>query len=84
MAKKTNARPITFRKPLEPDKQKLACYPQDIAGPAVSETPVLPDRKFGVEKYRAAESPENYKARMNGQIEANPLYLQGNASLTDG
>jgi reductive dehalogenase len=65
MAKKTNARPITFRKSLEPDKQKLACYPQDIAGPAVSEAPVLPDRKLGVEKYKAAESPESYKARMN-------------------
>lgn len=65
MAKKSNARAISFRPLLDPAKQKLACYPEDIAGPAVSETPVTPDRKLGIEKYNTAETPEAYKARMN-------------------
>ena len=64
-AKKTNERQISFRASLSPEKQKLACYPAEIATPPVSETPVIPDRKLGVEKYKAAESPETYKARLN-------------------
>ena len=67
MARKTNERQISFRESLDPGKQKLACYPADMAIPPVSEGPVVPDRKIGVQKYKSAESPEKYRARMNSR-----------------
>jgi reductive dehalogenase len=64
-AKKANQRKISFRKSLDPEKQKLACYPAGVNSPPASATPIEPDRKIGVEKYKNALSPVEYKASMN-------------------
>lgn len=64
LANKANAREISFRPALDPAKQKLACYPADIASPPVSETPIEPDRKAGVERYKKALAPDKYKTTL--------------------
>ena len=62
-AKKTNERELVFRPPIPPEKQKLGCYPPDIAPPPVSAEPIAPDRKKAYERYKAAVSPRDYRAR---------------------
>jgi reductive dehalogenase len=62
VAKKSNERELVFRAPLKPSEQKLACYPPDITPPPVTDGPVAPDRKEGLERYRSAVSPADYRA----------------------
>ena len=49
---------------MDPAKQSMGCYPAEIASPPVAEHPVILHRKIAVQKYKTAESPEEYKARM--------------------
>ncbi len=53
-ARKTNERQLEFRPLTDPSKQKLACYPADMA-PAPDAGPTPPDRKEGMRRYRQAE-----------------------------
>lgn len=64
-AKKSNERQISFRKSLDPKKQKLACYPYGVNSPPASETPIEPDRKIGVVKYKEAPRPAEYRKDQN-------------------
>ena len=63
-AAKSNERQLVFRPPLTADEQKLGCYPPDIAPPPVSETPITPDRKEAMKRYQAAESPGEYRVKL--------------------
>jgi hypothetical protein len=56
-AARANARPLNFRAPLSHEQQKLAAFPFGTAPPPVTDGPAVPDRKEGVERYRAAEIP---------------------------
>lgn len=66
-AAKSNERQLVFRPPLTANEQKLGCYPADIASPAVSEQPVPPDRKEGMKRYQAAESPHEYRVKLENR-----------------
>jgi len=62
-AKKSNKRQLSFRPSLSFEKQKLACYPFDrtvVPAGGVS----VPDRKEAVQRYKQAEKPVDYRARM--------------------
>ncbi|HJP34363.1 MAG TPA: reductive dehalogenase domain-containing protein [Gammaproteobacteria bacterium] len=65
-AKKSNERELVFRPPLDPGEQKLGCYPPDLSPPPVTESPLVPDRKEAMKRYRAATSPEEYRRRQSG------------------
>ena len=41
----------------------MGCYPADITSPPVAEKPVILHRKIAVQRYKSAESPDEYKAR---------------------
>ena len=60
-AKRVNERQLEFRPPMDPDKQKLACYPADMA-PAPGAGPTPPDRKEGIRRYSEAVTPRYYKS----------------------
>ncbi len=62
-AERTNRRQFSKRTNMDPAKQTMGCYPAEIASPPVAEQPVILHRKIAVEKYKTAESPEEYKAR---------------------
>lgn len=62
-AKRINARELEFRS-MQPREQKLACYPHEVVPSPVVVEPAAPDRKQGVQFYKAAPSPEDYRARM--------------------
>lgn len=47
-----------------PANHKLACYPVAVSVPPVTDEPVSPNRKEGMEFYRTAESPVSYRAKM--------------------
>ena len=64
LAERTNRRQFSKRTSMDPAKQTMACYPAEIASPPVAEQPVILHRKIAVQKYKNAESPEEYKARM--------------------
>ncbi len=66
-AAKSNERQLVFRPPLTANEQKLGCYPADIASPPVSEQPVPPDRKEGMKRYQAAESPHEYRVKLDNR-----------------
>lgn len=53
-AHKVNARPLNFRPGMSRDQQKLAAFPVELAPPPVTDGPVPPDRKAGIEFYRNA------------------------------
>jgi hypothetical protein len=60
-ARRVNERELEFRPPMSPDKQKLACFPADMAPPPdAGPTPL--DRKEGVRRYRDAMRPGNAKS----------------------
>ena len=62
-AKKSNKRQLSFRPSLSFEKQKLACYPFDrTVVPAGGAS--VPDRKEAVQRYKQAEKPVDYRARM--------------------
>ncbi len=63
-AQRTNRRQFSKRTNMDPAKQSMGCYPADIASPPVAEQPITLHRKIAVQKYKSAESPEDYKARM--------------------
>ncbi|MCY3751973.1 MAG: hypothetical protein OXG54_11320 [Gammaproteobacteria bacterium] len=63
-AERTNRRQFSKRTNMDPAKQSMGCYPAEIASPPVAEHPVILHRKIAVQKYKTAESPEEYKARM--------------------
>ena len=65
-AARTNRRQFSKRTSMDPAKQTMACYPAEIASPPVAEKPVILHRKIAVQKYKTAESPEEYKARKIG------------------
>ncbi|MCY4338880.1 MAG: hypothetical protein OXD47_08790 [Gammaproteobacteria bacterium] len=64
-AKRTNRRQFSKRTNMDPAKQSMGCYPADIASPPVAEKPVILHRKLAVQKYKSAESPEKYQARIH-------------------
>ncbi len=70
-AKRTNARELEFRS-ASPGGQKLACYPVEVCSPPVSEKPLAPNRKAGMEYYRSAPTPEVYRARMERGEDRSP------------
>jgi hypothetical protein len=47
---------------MQPRDQKLACYPLETVPSPIEVQPSSPDRKQGVEFYRAAQSPQEYAA----------------------
>ncbi len=55
-ARRTNERQLEFRPRTDPAKQKLACYPADMAPPPAA-GPTPPDRKAGLRRYREAPRP---------------------------
>lgn len=60
-ARRVNERELEFRPPMSPGKQKLACFPADMAPPPdAGPTPL--DRKEGVRRYRDAMRPGNAKS----------------------
>ena len=63
-AERTNRRQFSKRTNMDPAKQTMGCYPADVASPPVAEQPVILHRKVAVQKYKSAESPEEYKARV--------------------
>ena len=63
-AQRTNRRQFSKRTNMDPAKQSMGCYPAEIASPPVAEQPITLHRKIAVQKYKSAESPEDYKARM--------------------
>jgi reductive dehalogenase len=68
-AAKSNERQLVFRPPLAASEQKLSCYPSDIASPPVSETPIPPDRKEGMKRYKAAEKPNEYRVKLENRTQ---------------
>ena len=62
-ARRTNKRQFSTRTNMDPEKQTMGCYPADIASPPVAEKPVILHRKIAVQRYKSAESPDEYKAR---------------------
>ena len=64
-ASKTHKRQFSRRTNMDPAKQTMGCYPADIASPPLSEKPVTLHRKIAVEKYRSAQSPEEYRAQID-------------------
>ena len=67
-AKRINARELEFRS-VQPRDQKLACYPLETVPTPVEVQPSSPDRKQGVEFYRAAISPEEYREdQLRGEV----------------
>ena len=61
-ARRVNERELEFRPPQAPERQKLACFPADMA-PAPDAGPTPPDRKEGVRRYQAAQRPADYGPR---------------------
>jgi reductive dehalogenase len=60
---RTNARMLSFRAPIDPEKQVLACYPAEDAPPPEKDKVFPVDRKKGIVRYQQAESPDDYRAR---------------------
>ncbi|MAF47618.1 MAG: reductive dehalogenase domain-containing protein [Rhodospirillales bacterium] len=60
---RTNARGLSFRAPIDPEKQVLACYPAEDAPPPEKDKVFPVDRKKGIERYQRAESPDEYRVR---------------------
>ena len=63
-AKRINARELEFRS-MQPKDQKLACYPLETVPTPIEVQPSSPDRKQGVEFYRAAVSPQAYRDKLS-------------------
>lgn len=64
-AKRTNKRGLSFRTVI-PTDQKLACYPLEATPSPFDMAPKAMERKPGVERYRQALSPEQYRREMAG------------------
>ena len=60
-AKRTNKRQFSTRTNMDPKKQSMGCYPVEIASPPVAEQPVILQRKIAVQKYKSAQSPDEYE-----------------------
>jgi reductive dehalogenase len=76
-AKRINARELEFRA-MQPRDQKLACYPLETVPTPIEVQPSSPDRKQGVEFYRAASSPGEYREAMSigeAPVTAKPDWL---------
>lgn len=59
-ARRANARELEFRS-VQPKEQKLACYPHEVVPTPIVVEPTAPDRKQGMQSYREAMSPGEYR-----------------------
>ncbi len=61
-ARRINARELEFRS-VQPAEQKMACYPAGVVPTPIVVEPTAPDRKQGMQFYKQAISPDEYRAR---------------------
>lgn len=64
--KRTNTHDLNLSRVMDPEKQRTAIFPYDIAPAADESSPVkiVEFRKEGQKRYKTAESPDEYKKRM--------------------
>ena len=67
VGRRTNERPLFFRRSIRPERQILGCYPAEDAPPPDPRTVYPVDRKRAVARYAEAESPDEYRAKAGRQ-----------------
>ena len=63
LGRRTNERPLFFRRSIRPERQILGCYPAEDAPPPDPKTVYPVNRKRAIERYTSAESPGEYRMK---------------------